>query len=62
MRYFNCPFKYKYELVDFFATRYNKPKGRYNKLTKKKLYAMWYTIAGRSVMYANKTIDLKGVF
>ena len=52
--YINCPFKYKYQLVDFFATRYNAKKSKYNKMPKKQLYAMWYSIAQRSTMYAKR--------
>lgn len=54
MRMINCPYKYKYELVDFFATRYSHPKSRYNKKPKKQLYAMWFAIAGKSVMYPTR--------
>tara|TARA_R100000742_G_C4242378_1_gene61847 strand:- start:333 stop:548 length:216 start_codon:yes stop_codon:yes gene_type:complete len=42
----SCPFRYKYELVEW---AFNLHKGKcygkshYQKMTKKQLYAMWYT-------------------
>ena len=39
-----CPYRYKYELVDFFALRTALPKARFEKKTKRQLYAMFYQL------------------
>jgi len=37
-----CPFKYKWELVDWLTTYHNWDKATANQLTKKQCYAIWY--------------------
>jgi hypothetical protein len=37
-----CPYKYKYELVDWASSRFDKPKSYFNKMAKKQLYAIYY--------------------
>jgi len=37
-----CPYKYKYELVDWIVTIFNISKSKANKLNKDQLYAIWY--------------------
>ena len=40
----NCPFKYKYELVDWFVEQRGWKKSEANMLEKRTLYAIWYRI------------------
>ena len=42
-----CPYKYKYDLVDWATKYFNVPKARFNKMNKKQLYAIWYKIANK---------------
>ncbi len=37
-----CPYKYKYQLVNWASKRYNKSKSFFNKKSKKQLYAIYY--------------------
>lgn len=37
-----CPFKYKYELVDWLVTYKGFTKSAANKLTKSQCFAIWY--------------------
>ena len=43
-----CPWKFKYQLVEFFCKRYpDDPQSKYMDMKPKQLYAMWYSIANR---------------
>ena len=37
-----CPYKYKYELVNWASKRFNRTKGFFNSKSKKQLYAIYY--------------------
>mgnify|MGYP003115019056 len=37
-----CPYKRKYELVEWASKRFKQPKSRYNKMSRKQLYAIFY--------------------
>ena len=38
----HCPYRFKYELVDWLTKTRKYTKSQANKLTKKQLYAIWY--------------------
>jgi len=40
--YLRCPYKHKYELVNWLVRTRKWKKSHANKLTKKQLYAIWY--------------------
>jgi len=42
----HCPYKHKYELMEWAAKHFIVPKSRFKKCSKKQMYAMWYN-AGR---------------
>ena len=37
-----CPYKYKYELVNWASNRFNRTKSFFNSKSKKQLYAIYY--------------------
>ncbi len=39
-----CPYKYKYQLVEWASKRFNAPKSKYQKMSKRQLYAIYYSI------------------
>ena len=40
-----CPHKYKYQLVDWCSKYFEESKTKFNKMSKKQLYAVFYSIA-----------------
>ena len=40
-----CPFRYKWQLVDWAEKYFELPRTRFNKMAKKQLYAIWYNTA-----------------
>ena len=44
----HCPFKYKWELVDWAYHIFGKPKSHYNKMPKDRLYAIYYNHRSKS--------------
>ena len=43
MAYFkHCPYKYKYQLVNWASKRFNRSKSYYQKMSKIQLYAIYY--------------------
>ena len=39
-----CPYKYKYQLVDWAVAYFKKDKSKFKKMNKKQLYAIFYSI------------------
>jgi len=37
-----CPYRYKYELVDWAMNRFKMKKSKANSMSKKQLYAIWF--------------------
>ena len=42
-----CPYKYKYELVKWAVAYFKENKTKFNKMSKKQLYAIFYSIRKR---------------
>ena len=40
-----CPYRYKWQLIDWAAAYFKDNKSKYNKMSKKQLYAIFYSIA-----------------
>ena len=40
-RYY-CPYRYKYQLVNWASQRFNRSKTHFNEMSKSKLYAIYY--------------------
>ena len=43
MKMVRCPYKYKYELVEWASKLFMQPKSRFNKMKKRQLYAIYYS-------------------
>ena len=41
-RWKSCPYKYKYQLVNWASKRFDRSKSYYQKMTKMQLYAIYY--------------------
>jgi len=41
----HCPYKYKYELVNWASKRFDRSKSYYQKMPKSRLYAIYYNTA-----------------
>ena len=42
-----CPYSRKYELVDWASDYFNEPKSKFNRMPKKQLFAIFYSIDRR---------------
>jgi len=42
MKQNKCPYKYKYQLVEWSVEYFHSPKSHFTKMSKKQLYALWY--------------------
>ena len=40
-----CPYRYKWELVDWAAKEFKESKLKFNKMSKSRLYSIFYSIA-----------------
>ena len=40
-----CPYRHKWQLVDWAAACFKEDKAKFNKMSKKRLYAIFYSIA-----------------
>ena len=45
-----CPYRYKWQLVDWAATYFKEDKAKFNKMSRKRLYAIFYSIAKKGDM------------
>ena len=54
-----CPYKYKYELVDFFVNYKGWNYNQANKLSKKQLYAIYYKTGETGIILKGRYIDEK---
>ncbi len=41
----SCPYRYKYQLVDWASNHFKEDKSKFNKMSKKRLYGIFYSIA-----------------
>ena len=42
-----CPYRYKWQLVDWAVSYFNQPSNIFRRMSKKQLYAIWYKICDK---------------